>query len=163
MTFPQEPTRSSERTYWSFILRKVREAMEKALDHEGVSPSSVSWTEMRWDVPDVTATWTTDEMNRNMHAWLSGGWPSYRADFEGAVWQDDEDKGERRARFIPGPFAYVRVGGPADSPSVRIDQWDQLMSALRGLVIEIQEATLNTGAARYDLWPDPRSQADLGG
>jgi len=161
MTAPRElPV---ERILWQRILRVVQPLMEEALIKAGVSQSDIQWTEMRWDMPDITASWPRDNPTRNIHASLrSPAWPRFYLEVEGAAWEDDEEKSQRRVRFLSfpgrqgGPAGVITVSGLAADPVVTVIDKDRLSNGLDQLAKDLRWEPLNLGVSTYPLQPKPR-------
>lgn len=131
----------SQRHLIEAVLSQVKELMSEALGAI-VKVEQVGWIEMRWDLPDLTVTWSPGNSNRNLHAWLDGSWPVYTLRFEGAAWQDDEEKLERRVAFFPGPTGSVTVRGSFDRPIITILERERLHDGVKKLVVEVNYASM---------------------
>jgi hypothetical protein len=136
--------------------------MEDALGGADVGPDTVTWTEARWDTPDVIASWA-NELHRNLHGVLSGFWPNYRADFEGAVWRDDEASLQRRLRFFGGPYTFLRVTGSAAEADVVIFQREDAMRRITELVSKLNATSADERTELHELQPEPWMAAGPGG
>ncbi len=154
----QQPQPSSQRATWQRILDAIRrQVIEPALKNAYIDLERVDWTYMRWDALDIEAAWPEDEPQRNVHAWLTGDWPRYTLNFEGAAWQDDRDKLKRRVAFFGGPASMVELQPPWDNPQVDIRNAEQLASQVNEQVIwKAEKATLDNVEWKYDLKSDPR-------
>lgn len=161
MTLPHELP--GERALWETILKVIRELMEGALTKAGIRSGDIRWTEMRWDVPDITASWPSERPDRNIHAWIrGGGWPTYFLEVEGAAWVDDYAKLQRRLRFFSfpdrqgRPAGVITVSGLAANPDVTVVNKNELGDGLEKLAKELQNARLDNGGRTYPLQADPR-------
>jgi hypothetical protein len=122
-----------------------------------VASSELVWTEMRWDTPDVTAMWKLDDSQRNVHGWLGGDWPVFSLRFEGAAWQDDEQRLRRRVVFLSGPASALRVtnGGMLD-PQIEVSgSRESLTKELQMLVARLQNVQLRDVPWQHSLQPIP--------
>lgn len=153
-----------EKAFWENILEVIRELMQDALTKASILPNDIRWTERRWDVPDVTASWPNVRPVRNIHAWIrGGGWPTFFLEVEGAVWEDDLAKSERRVRFLPfpgrqgRPAGVITVGGLAANPKVTVVDKDELGNGLEKLAKDLQNSGLGNGASIFPLQAEPGS------
>ena len=147
-----------DRPLWLALLRVVKTLMEEALLKAEIPTEDVRWTERRWDVPDITASWPKDRGTRNLHAWIRGSWPRFFLEVEGAAWQDDEKRLERRVRLLPFPNrpGVLIAEGLASSPEVAIPNKEDLEDGLYKLASDLKAARLNYGATTHRLQPNPR-------
>lgn len=152
----QGPRQITQRAVWDKILNKVRDELIKpALSAKNIGLDQVQETRFRWDALDITVAWPKDGTDRNVHAWLTDEWPTYRLNFEGAAWQDDWEKLKRRVLFFKGPWEFVELSPPWNDPKVDIANPFELSEKVGALVREVQEADLSSLDWEYDLQPHP--------
>lgn len=151
-----------ERSLWRNMLKVIRPLIEKALvDADIEGGDNIQWTEMRWDIPDITASWPKDRPTRNIHGWIRGGsWPRFFLEFEGAIWEDDEEKLQRRLRFFsfPGRPGVLTLSGLASVPVVAIENGAELQSGLDMLARDLSNAKLDNEVSTHPLQPEHRGR-----
>jgi hypothetical protein len=134
------PNQLNEKSTWQRVLEQIKSIMEGTLSQEGVIPSHpVKWTKMRWDVPDITASWSDGSQSRNIHLWLKGDWPRLYLELEGAAWEDAGT--QRMVQFFPSkrlPTYAVEIRGSALQPNIFVIDQRKLETDLRRLVAEVK-------------------------
>lgn len=141
------------------LLWEIRVLTKTALSGVGLADDRVQWTERRWDAVDLTATWSRDHANANVHAWIVGNWPLYGIRFEGAVWEDDEASLRRRLRFLTGPCgsATVTESGTAQL-RIEIPNREALVEDIAAFVHKLQKVGLTSVEWEHKLTPPPTAE-----
>ncbi len=142
-----------ERQMTGEVLKLVKDLVQQALAGIGIDTNKVGWTEMRWDVADLTATWSHADYNRNVHGWLEGHWPTYTLRFEGSVWMDEEPKKLRRVQFFSGPTGLVELEGPFDRPRITMTDGQNLRDKVKKLAERVNQGPREV--LEYPLPPRP--------
>lgn len=155
----------SERALHQRMLRAIQPLIEQALADAGAGPDDIRWTEMRHEMPDITASWPKDRPTRNIHLFVAGPGPSrFPIEGEGAAWEDDEERLERRVLFFSfagprgEPPGVLLLEGDPSRPKVIIPNKGEFLSGLKELASNVMSATVslaNPGSV-YPLEPDPR-------
>jgi len=153
--------RRGEPQFLNYLLSEVRSIMQTALTGV-IEPSELRWAEKRWDAADVTATWDLGDSHRNLHGWLGGDWPVYSVRFEGAAWQDDEHRLQRRVIFVSGPISGLSVEeGGKQQPHIRFDSRETVTAELKDLIKRLQAVQLRDAPWVYSLHPHPNIDTRL--
>jgi len=147
-----------QRRIWQQLLKPVETLVKETLKNfRGTSNEEVEWTWFRWDIPDITAAWPKTKPNRNIHAWLTGEWPTYEVRFEGAAWRDKDL--ERKVIFFPVTSDLHLTGrivavGPAEK--LRADIVDVDLPELKKSVYNLVKSVVDTKDNDLDGQPSSK-------
>jgi hypothetical protein len=156
-----------DRTVWQAIFQKIKPLMKNALSQANIRKEDMSWTEMRWDVSDITVSWPKNKPTRNIHAWLrSPAWPRFFLEIEGAAWEDDEsdeEKPQRRVRLFPFPGqpSLIVISGLAGHREIDVRNRGELSEGLSKLASDLKSCALNNTDPVYRLKPKPDGVGSL--
>ena len=149
--------KASDRVFAEKAIGELRSLIGGALRAAALD-AQPSWTDMRWDVVDVTATWSRGNERRNLHGWLTGDWPSFVVSFEGAAWEDNEATLHRRVLFFSGPTTSLMVAqGGVANPEIRVRDRESLASSLREFAQRVDRAELTNVSWDFRLADKPGS------
>ncbi|MBI4233752.1 MAG: hypothetical protein HY686_04860 [Chloroflexi bacterium] len=143
------------------LLSEVKQVIRDAMTRH-IPETDVAWTQMRWGIPDITASWPKQNPTRNIHAWLEGTWPSYEVRFEGAQWVDDEKGLKRRVRFFRAQGAPLHLQGAVEEQQEAVlrkawrDGREQVIDRIAALMRDMDSAKLDNVPWDYKLMRDPR-------
>lgn len=115
---------------WREALQAVKLSLQSYVADAGIA---VEVSGLRWDAPDITATWESGGCSRNVQVTLSGReWPlSFIV--RGAVWQDSYPNGRLHRLWSHTEWQSVPTSSPEVLRTKLEAAWPQVFATIQAL------------------------------